>query len=96
MFTGKKETKKKRKKKKEKKKEEVRACTWKEVGGWKVVVRVRWVVEKAEVGGQKTSEKSSVGLDGVRRCSQTVRQRRQTDRHAGRNENNNTQRGRGP
>lgn len=40
----------------------------------------RWLEPLGEVGGQKTSEKSSVVLDGVRRYSQTVRQRRQTDR----------------
>lgn len=52
---------------------------------------VRWA-------GEKNIGKEFRGAgDGVRRCwSQTVRQRRQTDRHAGRNENNNSQRGPGP
>lgn len=78
---------KKIKERKEKKYERVRG---------KRLLGGRWLEPLGEVGGQKTSEKSSVELDGVRWYSQTVRQRRQTDRHAGRNENNNTQRGPGP
>lgn len=78
--------------------EEVRATrTWKEVGGRKV--DKGWLKGVRRVGGRKKHGKRVPwGLDGVRRCwSQTVRQRRQTDRHAGRNENNNmAQRGPGP
>lgn len=61
----------KKKERKEKKYERVRG---------KRLLGGRWLEPLGEVGGQKTSEKSSVVLDGVRRYSQTVRQRRQTDR----------------
>lgn len=62
---------KKKRERKEKKYERVRG---------KRLLGGRWLEPLGEVGGQKTSEKSSVELDGVRWYSQTVRQRRQTDR----------------